>query len=311
MKFSIVIPTHRRHHSLARLLQSLQKQEVSRDEMEVVIVPNLKDHFFESEEFQRIAEGLNLRVSVLGEKSVNKARNFGLKQSGGEIALLLDDDCELDRSTYLQELEQWHSRHPHALAIGGTYKVDSVATPMDRAYNCVARQWQALEHFGEYRSSRLVGGNVSYKLAKLKQIGEWFDESIHFGGTEAEFHQRLNEKGFETLYISSLEVIHQTSLTMNSLIEKAMLQAQGHLKYNIESGFSDVSSKTYQNKRLLYAKEITSSQEEFYETVHWMNLYDWAYNYTCENPEDSLRKIFSKSKNWQSRSHKKNKSVEP
>ncbi len=299
MKFSIVIPSHRRHRSLVSLIRSIRKQEFEMDDLEIIVVNNLKDIFFEQDEFLREVDGVRSQVLTLGEQSVNRARNLGLKEAKGELSLLLDDDCEIGHPDFLNNCINWHKKNPTALAIGGTYALDENANPLDRAYNCVARQWQALDHFGDYRSSRLVGGNVSYKTSKLHAIDEWFDESIKFGGTEAEFHQRLNDKGHTTLYISSLEVIHRTQLTMDSLVEKAMQQAMGHTRYKIDSGFSEKSSRTYQNKRLLLAREVSSDDESFHKIVHWMNLYDFAYNYTCDHPQTSWRKVFGKVKIWQ------------
>ncbi len=276
------------------------------NQVEVSVVSNLEDPFFSQPEFHKAREGIDCRVLVVGALGVNRARNKGLQNSKGELVLLLDDDCVLHNRDYLANLEAWHLRHPEALAIGGSYLVDEEAQALDRAYNCVAKQWQALDLFGDYRSSRLVGGNVSYKRRRLMESGELFDESIKFGGTEAEFHQRLNSKGLQTLFISSLEVLHQTKLTVDSLVQKAMMQARGHVEYKIETGFSDLSCRTYQNKRILFAREQSPTDQEFHETVHWINLYDWAYNYACENPRVSSRKIVAMSKKWSRRNQSKN-----
>ncbi len=302
MKFSIVIPTHRRHQSLIHLLESIKKQTYEPSLLEINIVTNLPDPFFEFSQFREVAEGLDWNVYTVKALGVNKARNLGIRKAQGDLVLLLDDDCELKSSNYLSELEGWHQRHPRAVAIGGSYAVDHTATPLDRAYNCVAKQWQALDHFGDYRSSRLVGGNVCYKKDLLLRSGEFFDEGIAFGGAEAEFHWRLNKKGFETLFIESLEVFHKTQLRVDDLVRKAVLQAQGHLRYEIDDGFSDKASRTYQNKRLLLARECSRDFEEFHEIVHWMNLFDWAYNYTCLHPSVTPRKVYSKSKRWSGKS---------
>ncbi len=302
MKFSIVIPTHRRHQSLIHLLNSVKRQNYDPSQLEIIIVTNLPDPFFEFTQFREAAEGLDWNVFTVKSLGVNKARNLGIKKAQGELLLLLDDDCELKSSNYLSDLESWHQRHQQAVAIGGSYAVDETASPLDRAYNCVSKQWQALDHFGDYRSSRLVGGNVCYKKDLLLQSGEFFDESIAFGGTESEFHERLNKKGCETLFIESLEVFHKTQLRVDDLVRKAVLQAQGHLRYKIDQGFSDKASRTYQNKRLLLARESSRTVEEFHEIVHWMNLFDWAYNYTCLNPRVTPRKVYSKSKRWSGKS---------
>ena len=79
MKFSIVIPSHRRHRSLVSLIRSIRKQEFEMDDLEIIVVNNLKDIFFEQDEFLREVDGVRSQVLTLGEQSVNRARNLGLK----------------------------------------------------------------------------------------------------------------------------------------------------------------------------------------------------------------------------------------
>ena len=236
----------------------------------------------------------HLKVLSSGSQGVNKARNLGLKSAQGKISFLMDDDCEVIDPAGFQKILSRHRKFPQALAIGGVYKTDDKAPPIDVAYNLLARAWQAHSRYGNHESSRLVGGNVSYKTKELLACGELFDESILFGGTESEFHYRLNRKGFQTLFFESLVVQHRTRLSLRELIHRAYCQAQTSRQYHIDSGYSEIDLKTHQEKRELWAFQRSKNWEAFYDILCFIKIYDLAYN-TTSLFHGKKEKILSKS----------------
>ena len=291
MKISVIIPTHKRHQQLEKLLKSIEKQLIEKEEFEVLVVTNLKDHYLERVEFRARYPNLNLNIHCAGRLGVNRSRNLGIQKAKSPLALLIDDDCLLSDEHYLEKIINCHKNNPNAVAIGGTYTVGSDEEPIDLAYNVVARYWQSLDSLGVYNSSRLVGGNVSYKVLPLIQSGQLFDEDILFGGTESEFHYRLNQQGIETLYFSSLKVTHKTKLTVNDLISKSYKQALAKTQYKIDDGYSLENQRSYHTPRYIWAKQLAKSEDRFNDVVLFMELYDWAYNYTCQNPGLSERQL--------------------
>lgn len=298
MKVSIIIPTHKRHQDVLELLGSIRNQQMDRNHYEVLLVPNIRDLFYESEGFQTQFEDLPLKVTAPGRIGVNRARNHGLIQSKAPVSLLLDDDCMLLESDYLEKIVKCHDNNPEAVAIGGTYLVEPEKDSIDLAYNVVARYWQALEGFGDYRSSRLVGGNVSYKTQKLIDMDQLFNEDILFGGTEAEFHHRLNKLGLETLYFSSLKVLHRTELSVRDLLSKSYNQALATTRFDIDSGFKGERQRSYHTSKYIWAKQLSKTEEKFHEVILFMDLYDWAYQRTCENPKIKERHLVKEAKKW-------------
>ena len=304
MRLSVVIPTHNRPQRLRKLLQSLQQQNLDAAIFEIIVVPNLREPWVDDRKFIEDWESFNFKIEISGKRGVNKARNLGLKIARAPIVLFLDDDCILEDQSFLEKILVAHSCYPEAVVIGGCYQVSKNAKAMDKAYNCLSRHWQNNDNFGEYRSSRLVGGNVSYKKNRLLEKNLLFDESISFGATESEFHQRVEGAGFQCLFLDSLKVTHQTELSAGELVRKAIRQAEGHKKFNIEEGFSREHYSTWQPHRLLWAREMANCDQEFDEIVQGIAVYDLAYKSQCENPgvdEDKVvRKVLmSFSKHWQ------------
>jgi GT2 family glycosyltransferase len=298
MDLSVVIPSHLRFKPLLELLESLSQQDLPKEQYEVLVISNLEDPFYKSDEFKKKMEPFQGLYRWVGAINVNRARNLGIQIAKGDVVQLLDDDCLMLESDFLSRVIDLHEAYADATAIGGTYAPMPKADPIDKAYNCVARQWQELDFFGYYHSTRLVGGNVSYKSKKLREACERFDESIQFGATEAEFHLRLQKKGYQTLYLSSLKVAHKTELDPRKLVEKAYRQARGHQRFGVEEGFSAKSYRTFQSTRDLEALRMADSETEYLRIIKYMNLYDWAYNLALENPQWDDRKVYSKSKSW-------------
>src|SRR5690606_35817288 len=119
----------------------------------------------------------------------------------------------LHQSNYLQQIIDLHEHYKEIGAIGGSYTVNEDASEEEIAYNCISLEWQYLSKMGNNASTRLVGGNLSYKKNLLSESDERFDENILYGGSEAEFNQRLMKKGVKQIYIEDLKVLHESHVT--------------------------------------------------------------------------------------------------
>ena len=280
LDISVIIPTNNRHSSLIKLIESIHDNKPEGLRLEVIVVSNLEDSFVSSLSSRFLEKGLDLKVFVSGSLGVNKARNLGLKKARGAVSFLLDDDCRITDPFCFKKLLKLHRDFPSAVAIGGAYKTAPGARAIDIAYNFLAGAWQSQAFYGTHRSSRLVGGCVSYKTRELLNCGERFNEKIFFGGTESEFHRRLNSLGFETLFFKILYVEHGTRLKTFQLIQKSFYQAKTFCNYPIDGGCEEVERRAYQTKREVWALKQAESWEKFSEILYYIKLYDFFYNLT-------------------------------
>ncbi len=296
LELSVIIPTHNRTEDLLNLLNSLDQQSLSTEQFEVVVVSNFEEPFYKTKAFQSRFENLQLVYRFVGALNVNRARNLGIKISKGHVLQFIDDDCLLESHDFLCRVLKAHKLYPAATVIGGCYDIEKEASPIDKAYNCISNHWQSLDYFGDYSSSRLVGGNVSYKSKLLKQSNELFNEAIRFGATESELHNRLYKKDHEMLCLKSLRLLHQTRLNTRSLVERAYCQAKGYLSFHVDEGFSQRTFKTYQSTRDLLALQMSESKEDYLKILKYMKIYDKAFNLTLIHPDWSVQKIHRLSK---------------
>jgi GT2 family glycosyltransferase len=278
MKISVVIPTHFRASTLTRLLHSLSRQSLPRDEFEALVVSNQPDDFFTTPQFKQLTQSYQCQSLVVGKVGGNSARNLGIKQSQGQIVVLLDDDCELIDPDFLEKIYAYHSRNPKLTAVGGTYVVAQDASAIDKAYNIIATAWQQPKEYGHNHSWRLLGGNVSYKKSVLHDHSLYFNEDLVYGGTETELHLRMQQMGLSAALIHGFKVQHNTCLTVDDLIRKALSQASAQRRYGA-SGEPVGSTGLYHSIPVLLAWEASTTTEEMQKIMEYVDLYDFAYHY--------------------------------
>lgn len=106
LAISFIIPTLNRPQELKRLLDSFVAQTVRPDE---IIVVNQGEF---------LPDYQSVKQCQVDFKSLTKARNFGVKQSVGDIVCFLDDDVVLDKE-YVKNILNFFTIHPEALGVQG------------------------------------------------------------------------------------------------------------------------------------------------------------------------------------------------
>lgn len=250
--FSIVIPTHLRSANVVRLLESLEKLTYPKENWEVAVVSNLEDPQLSAA--MAPFNTFNLRLEIVGEVGVNRARNLGLKKARGTYVFFLDDDCEILDPEHLEKLKALHLSRSGCVAVGGSYRLPSGSRGCEKAYHFIASQWfekQKSEESGEVKN--LLGGNVCYKKTVLLETGLFFDDTIAFGAAESEFHDRLVQNGLK-LCADGPPVLHHLQMTWLQFTQKAYLQGCGSSKRQLDSYVSDQWSWLFVFWRMHYQR---------------------------------------------------------
>ena len=117
MKFALIICTYNRPTTIARLLVSIEGQELSPDEIIVVDGSQLVDKNLEDN---------NLKVPLTyyhvseASRGLTKQRNFGLSKVSPDMDIIcfLDDDVILERN-YFEELIKTFRQDQNTIGVGG------------------------------------------------------------------------------------------------------------------------------------------------------------------------------------------------
>src|SRR5260370_30625398 len=196
VRISVVIATHNRAQSLARLLHSLAPQIVA-GEHEILIADNGTP--------QRSPLPADMAVSChIHDPAPGKCRvqNLAIGRAKGEIIVCLDDDLAAAPG-YLRGVECFFGQHPEFAAMKG--KVLPAEDPEKR----VGARWvymdlPIVDHGAEVCEVRgVLGANMAFRAAALSKVG-LFDERLGPGACgheeETEISAPLRAAGFRIGY---------------------------------------------------------------------------------------------------------------
>lgn len=208
MNLSVIIATHRRPDSLARLLRCLAPQVAGR-EREIIVAEN------------GTAEPSALAVDLpplthLHEPRAGKCRiqNRAIAAASGAILVFLDDDV-VAADHYLDAVEQFFATHPEFAAMAG--RVAPAEDPIKKA----GADWVYLDLPIFERGEQVVpvrgviGANMAFRAEAIARVGP-FDERLGPGAggheEETEMSARLRRAGYKIGYAPKAIVYHEVDL---------------------------------------------------------------------------------------------------
>jgi glycosyltransferase involved in cell wall biosynthesis len=156
-----------------------------------------------------VAERFGARLVRHGERrSLNAARNTGLREAGGELIAFVDDDVFVPPG-WLDALAEGARRHPDADAFGGPIRA-RFEGHAPRGCGREDPPITTLDLGAEDAEAEMVwGANFAVRRSAADRIGE-FDESFDRGhGDEEEWLMRLRAAGGRIVYLADAGLDHR------------------------------------------------------------------------------------------------------
>ena len=116
-KLSVVIPTLNRADMLASTIDRIERQTVSRDSYEVLVVNNNSSDHTQNVLEQKAASYSNLRAFRQPKPGAAATRNVGIREATGDIVLFIDDDIFAEPNLIENHL-QYHKQNTAASVVG-------------------------------------------------------------------------------------------------------------------------------------------------------------------------------------------------
>ena len=204
LRASIIIVSRHRAAALARAITALRQQSAQNIEVIIVADPAACAQF--------AGQG-DLKVIPFDQPNISAARNLGLGQAAGDVALFIDDDAVAEPT--------WAAR---LMAAFDTADVVA-ATGFVRGRSGISFQWRAcaVDHMGQdhpldvpqtpslhhgtpKRAVKTQGTNCAFRTAALREIGG-FDPAFEFYLDEADVNLRLAPLG-GTMIVPDAQVHH-------------------------------------------------------------------------------------------------------
>ena len=199
---SVVLPTRGRAAYLDVALGSLAGQDLEEPWELLVVDDGSSDGTRELLE-RRGTPSLRLDPA----RGLNPARNAGARATRGELVAYTDDDVRAPAG-WLRALVEGARRHPRAEAFGGPIRA-RLEGPAPRACGREDPPLTTLDLGGADRPAEIVwGANMALRRSAFERVGE-FDETIHGGGDEEEWVERLRARGGEVMYLAAAGLDHR------------------------------------------------------------------------------------------------------
>ncbi len=181
---SVIVPTYNEEKNIERCLMALEKQNMQRDEYEIIVVDgHSKDRTVE------IAKKCADKVILQKSKGVGGARNDGISIAKGDIIATTDADC-IAPPEWLEIIQKNFDREKNAVGVFGPVK------PIEKKLKY--KMFLFMNNTLAYILYKLrimylaVGANVAFKRKDFLAIGGYADYSA---GDDYEMPLRLRKKG--------------------------------------------------------------------------------------------------------------------
>jgi GT2 family glycosyltransferase len=205
VKLSIIIATHARPDSLARLIASL-KPQLRSSRSELIIAEN------GTPAPTKLADA-DAVTAHLHDPRPGKCRvqNLAIKRATGEILIFLDDDLIVAKD-YVDQVERFFTYRPEFAAMKGRI------LPAEDPHKIAGINWVYLDlplvdHGNEIIEVRgVMGANMAFLAEAIRTVGP-FDERLGPGAAgheeETEMSARLRRGGYHIGYSPNAVVYHE------------------------------------------------------------------------------------------------------
>jgi glycosyltransferase involved in cell wall biosynthesis len=230
---TVVVPTRGRAAYLEVTLDSLRRQRTETPHELLVVDDGATDSTLE------VAERLGVRLIRHGERrSLNAARNTGLREAGADLIAFVDDDV-LVPPGWLDALVEGAARHPDADAFGGPIR----ARFEGHAPRACGREDPPITTLDlgprDVEAPMVWGANFAVRRSAVERIGE-FDETLDRGhGDEEDWLLRLQAAGGRIVYLADAGLDHRRSAgdsSLGSLARAAYHRGRGARSSDLRRG---------------------------------------------------------------------------
>lgn len=251
IKISVIICTHNGSKYLAKALESLKQQFLSKNQFEIIVVDNQSTDNTKSivEDFQNTET--NIRYIYENRLGLSTARNTGWQNANGKYVAFLDDDA-IACPNWLEELTKtFENTLPTPSSIGGKILPIWEIKKPDWFPDQYLSSLTILD-LGEepkFIASPLIpfGANMSFKIETLETIGGFNPKFTYYGDDQYIF-DKLREQG-GTIYYQPKAIVHhlvsEVRLKPGYICKRKYLGGKAELKILFER-------KTKKRKKLQF-----------------------------------------------------------
>ncbi len=227
-RVSVIVPVRDGERELPALLDSIERQDMAREDFEVVVADNGS-----SDRSAEVARRWGASVVSEREPGRARARNRATAAARGELLAFTDADC-VTEPTWLTELTACLA---HAPLVGGEVRVavGDPPTPLDR----LEALWRFRQRYWVTQEGWSATANMGMRRDAFESVGG-FDASFRHIGEDVDICLRATAAGFAIGWCPRAVVTHPAETSLRTMFRRAAAQAHSerhlHLVHGREGG---------------------------------------------------------------------------
>jgi succinoglycan biosynthesis protein ExoA len=230
---TVIVPVRNEERHLANTVKLIAGQDYPVDRFEILIVDGCS-----TDGTRAIAERLagripNIRVLENPGRLSSRARNIGIRESFGDLIVIIDGHCEFDDRSYLRNVASAFERsgadclgRPQPLNVSG-------ASLLQRAIAAARSSW-----LGHHPDSFIYSGveqvvpaksvAVAYRREVFDRVG-LFDEAFD-ACEDVELNHRVDEAGLKCLFAPSIAAAYVPRSSLGGLFRQMARYGRGRMR---------------------------------------------------------------------------------
>lgn len=226
MRFSVIINTRNHPESLSRCLERLAAQDYPCTDWEIVVVDDGSEGSQTGEVARAFSGPAPCRLVTLPPSGRSAARNAGIGEARGGVALFLGDDIFVEPD-WLSQHAAWQERHPGCAVVGGRRECTPTPSPVFLEWWDNLR-FQDIADPEDASFAFFYTCNVSVSRAALLEAGGLDENFTRYGWEDLDLGLRLEKQGLKVVYAPEIVAEHHHP--------RATVEALCHREY--EMGFT-------------------------------------------------------------------------
>ncbi len=226
---SIIVPSYNRAKKTLRLLQSLEKQNISGFEVIVVIDGSTDDTL----EVLQTNTFYNFNLKIIQQKNSGRSitRNNGVKAASSELILFLDDDMRMESTSVSSHLIH-HSKYKETILVGQTLEDNRLLkTDIQHYKKHLSEKWikQLTRTYCKISTPFITAAHFSMPKKLFISLG-MFDEQLT-DNEDYDLALKAKKAGVDIYYNPTLMGWHDDFITAASYLRrlKEYAQSRRHL----------------------------------------------------------------------------------
>jgi glycosyltransferase involved in cell wall biosynthesis len=226
---SVVVPTFNKLPLVLRTLEGLERQDISPDLFEVIVVDDASsDGTGEALRRSKRPYALNV-IRHDTNKGRAVARNSAIRAAGGRLIVFLDDDMETDPGFLSSHIAEHEG--DERLAVIGNVRTHPRANGSAVSRYLDTRGAQKIRSRADLPFKYFSTNNSSVAKAHLEAVGLFDEEFSTYGFEDVEIAARLaKDRGVRFVFGEKAATQHIHKHTLEDLLDKKVLAGRSSLK---------------------------------------------------------------------------------